>query len=54
MPIDLLCYEADSLKVTMQRRFEHGDPYFEALKQQWLSGTRKVFRELPPLAWSLV
>ena len=52
MPIDLLCYEADSLKVTMQRRFEYGDPYFEVLKKQWVSGTRKVFRELPPLVWA--
>lgn len=51
MPIDLLCYETDSLKVTMQRRFEYGDAYFEVLKKQWVSGTRKVFRDLPPLAW---
>ena len=51
MPIDLLCYEPDSLKVTMQRRFEYGDAYFDALKKQWVTGTRKVFRELPPLAW---
>lgn len=51
MPIDLLCYAADSLKVTMQRRFEYGDVYFEVLKKQWVSGTRKVFRELPPLGW---
>ena len=51
MPIDLLCYAPDSLKVTMKRRFAHGDAYFEVLKKQWVSGTRKVFRELPPLAW---
>jgi putative proteasome-type protease len=51
MPIDLLCYESDSLAVTMKRRFEYGDEYFEVLKKQWVSGTRKVFRELPPLAW---
>lgn len=51
MPIDLLCYARDSLKVTMKRRFEEGDGYFEILNQKWLAGTRKVFRELPPLAW---
>lgn len=51
MPIDLLCYERDSLQVTMQRRFEYGDPYFETLKKQWVSGTRQVFRALPPLTW---
>ena len=51
MPIDLLCYENDSLTVTMQRRFDYRDDYFEVLKKQWVSGTRKVFRDLPPLAW---
>lgn len=51
MPIDLLCYARDSLQVTMQRRFDEGDPYFEALTQQWLAGTRQVFHELPALQW---
>lgn len=51
MPIDLLCYARDSLKVAMKRRFESGDPYFEQLKQQWIAGTRRVFHELPALAW---
>lgn len=51
MPIDLLCYQRDSLRVTMQRRFDARDSYFELLKQQWIAGTRKVFHELPPLVW---
>lgn len=51
MPIDLLCYAKDSLNVTMKRRFDVGDAYFEALKTQWVAGTRKVFRELPALGW---
>jgi len=51
MPIDLLCYERDSLAVTMKRRFDTGDPYFSALTQQWLQGTRQVFHDLPVLAW---
>ena len=51
MPIDLLCYAQGSLKVTMKRRFDTGDTYFESLKQHWIAGTRKVFHELPPLEW---
>jgi len=51
MPIDLLCYARDSLQVTMQRRFDSGDVYFEALKQQWIAGTRRIFHELPALQW---
>jgi len=51
MPIDLLCYAKDSLRVTMKRRFADGDAYFGALTRQWLEGTRKVFSALPPLEW---
>ena len=51
MPIDLLCYARDSLEVTMQRRFDTGDAYFEELKQRWIAGTRQVFHELPGLEW---
>jgi putative proteasome-type protease len=49
MPIDLLCYDRDSLKVGLQRRFEQGDPYFSALGSEWAVGVREVFRKLPAL-----
>ena len=51
MPIDLICYERDSLEVRMRRRFDEGDPYFTALSHEWSEGTRQVFRELPELRW---
>lgn len=51
MPIDLLCHARDSLRVTMQRRFDQGDDDFEALTRQWLEGTRRVFHDLPALTW---
>ena len=51
MPIDLICYEQDSLEVRMRRRFEEGDAYFTALRNEWSEGTRRVFRELPGLRW---
>ena len=51
MPIDLLCYERDSLEVRMRRRFDQGDPYFATLSKEWGEGTRAVFRQLPALQW---
>ena len=51
MPIDLLCYERDSLLVHKRRRFEEGDAYFTALSREWGEGTRQVFRQLPELVW---
>lgn len=51
MPIDLLCYERDSLAVRMCRRFGEGDTHFVELSRQWSEGTRLVFRQLPDLDW---
>jgi putative proteasome-type protease len=51
MPIDLVCYERDSLELRKRRRFKEGDAYFTALSADWSEGVRKVFRELPELEW---
>jgi putative proteasome-type protease len=51
MPIDLVCYRRDSLKIERRRRFEPGDAYFTTLSSEWSQGVRKVFRELPELPW---
>ena len=51
MPIDLICYERDSLEVHQRRRFDEGDAYFTALSDEWGEGTRQVFRQLPELPW---
>ena len=51
MPIDLICYERDSLEVRRRRRFEEGDPYFTTLSDGWGEGVRQAFRHLPELQW---
>ena len=51
MPIDLICYERDSLEIRRRRRFDEGDEYFTSLHRSWVEGTRKVFSELPELNW---
>ena len=51
MPIDLVCYERDTLAVRKRRRFEQGDPYFSTLSKQWSEGVRTVFKQLPELEW---
>ena len=49
MPIDLICYQRDSLEVRMRRRFDEGDAYFTQLGIEWTEGTRQVFSRLPNL-----
>jgi putative proteasome-type protease len=51
MPIDMICYQRDSLEVQWRRRFDEGDPYFTAVSHAWGEGTRQVFSRLPVLRW---
>ncbi len=51
MPIDLVCYQRDTLELRQRRRFEIGDPYFGALSKEWSEGVRAVFKQLPELLW---
>jgi putative proteasome-type protease len=51
LPIDLLIYETDALRVRMQRRIEESDPYFQMVHNQWGEGLRRVFGELPDPDW---
>ena len=52
LPIDLLCYEKDSLRVTKRRSFDDRDDYMRSLRKQWSEGLRKAFVQLPNFEWS--
>ena len=50
-PIDLLCYDNNSLCVTKTRCFG-GDDYMHLLRKEWNEGLRKAFAQLPNFEWS--
>ncbi len=52
LPIDLLCYENNSLAVTKVRRFDERDEYMSNLRKQWSEGIRNVFSQLPNFEWN--
>jgi putative proteasome-type protease len=47
MPVDLACYQKDSLRLGLRHRFSPGDAYFNSLSHEWSEGVRAVFRQLP-------
>jgi putative proteasome-type protease len=51
LPIDLVVYESDALRIKMQRRIEESDPYFQMIHTQWGEGLRRVFAQLPNPDW---
>jgi putative proteasome-type protease len=52
LPIDLLVYEADTLKIKLQRRVDETDAYFQMVHTQWGEGLRRVFAQLPDPDWT--
>jgi putative proteasome-type protease len=52
LPIDLLVYEADSLRIKLQRRVDESDGYFQMVHTQWGEGLRRVFAQLPNPDWT--
>ena len=50
-PVCLLCYERDSLRISMRKRLDAGDAYFNELRSHWNEGIRTVFKQLPKLTW---
>lgn len=50
-PIDLACYDRESLRISHARHFEEHDPYMMRLRQSWGEGVRRAFAQLPNLEW---
>ncbi len=54
LPLDVLVYRNDSLRVGVQRRIMENDPYFGMIHTQWGEGLRSVFAQLPDPNWEFV
>lgn len=48
LPIDLFCYERDSLKARFNRRLGEGDDYLAGIRRQWGEGLKRVFVGIEP------
>ena len=47
LPLDLLCYERDALKVTKRKLIDSKDEYFASIRVRWADQLKKVFNDLP-------
>lgn len=49
LPIDLLVYRRDTLRVDLRRRITEDDPYFRGIRERWSVALRDAYRALPDL-----
>lgn len=52
LPLDLMVYEADSLRVTRFANIDENNRYFHMLRSSWGDRLRQVFSEVPDPAWT--
>lgn len=52
LPLDLLCYEKDTLRVTKFSRITGENPYFQMIHREWGKRLRQTFEEIPQPIWS--
>lgn len=46
-PIDILCYETDSLQASMRTRLDEDDPYLEEIGHKWQDGIVRLVNQMP-------
>jgi putative proteasome-type protease len=46
-PVDILCYQTDSLHVNMRTRLDENDPYLQEIGRKWQEGLVKLINQLP-------
>jgi putative proteasome-type protease len=52
LPIDMVCYRRDSLRVEQQHRIGETDEYFQMIRREWSQGLRQIFSRIPdPPYW---
>jgi putative proteasome-type protease len=51
LPLDLLVYEADRLRVTKFVQIDQGNEYMQMIRNTWGSRLRQVFSEIPDPTW---
>jgi putative proteasome-type protease len=52
MPIDLLVYRRDALKVELRRRITEDDEYFRMIRERWSAALRDAYRTIPRPNWT--
>jgi len=51
LPLDLLCYETDALRVTRFVTIDADNEYFQMVRKTWGQRLKQVFGELPDPTW---
>jgi putative proteasome-type protease len=52
LPIDLLVYRRDALRIELRRRITEDDDYFRMIRERWSEALREAYRAIPRPDWA--
>jgi predicted proteasome-type protease len=52
LPLDMVFYERDSLRVALKKRIGVDDPYYRTVSEGWSKALKAAFEKLPDFEWS--
>ncbi len=52
LPLDLICYEADSLRINRFVKIDDTNSYYQMVRHTWGDRLKQVFLELPTPSWN--
>lgn len=53
LPIDLMVYRRDALKVELRRHITEEDEYFRMIRERWSQVLREAYRAIPKPNWTI-
>ena len=53
LPVDLLLYRSDALRVGLRRRIAEDDPYLRMVRDRWAHALREAYQMMPGPDWPL-
>lgn len=51
LPIDLLTIKSDTFRADIVQRLDEGDPYLNAVRNEWNEGLKKLYVQMPRAPW---
>ncbi len=48
-PVDVFCYEKDTLEATLRARLYEDDPYLQEISRKWQAGIIHLVNDMPPV-----
>ncbi len=51
LPLDLVFYQRDAMRIALKKRIAPDDPYYRTISEGWSNALKSAFERLPAFEW---